>query len=203
MHGHGNTMRFPTVSLYLPNWVEPFVRETGTVFHAIEDRMRFVIQLSRQNIDRRTGGPFGAAVFERESGRLVAPGVNLVIPSACSTAHAEIVAISTAQQVAGTYDLGDGHIPQSELVTATEPCAMCLGAIVWSGISRVVCGARDEDAREIGFDEGPKPADWVQELENRGIAVLADILRQEARSVLLSYAASGEPVYNARQRHVT
>ena len=41
-----------------------------------------------------------------------------------------------------------------EMVASTQPCAMCLGATPWSGIRRLVCGARDEDAEEIGFDEG-------------------------------------------------
>ena len=45
------------------------------------------------------------------------------------------------------YDLGGlGDGRAFELVTTTEPCAMCLGAIPWSGLSSVVCGARDQDA---------------------------------------------------------
>ena len=90
--------------------------------------MRFVIELARQNIEHRTGGPFGAAIFETTSGKLLAPGVNLVEPAHCSIAHAEMVAIALAQQTRGSYDLGrEGTI--CELVTSTEPCAMCLGAI--------------------------------------------------------------------------
>jgi tRNA(Arg) A34 adenosine deaminase TadA len=77
---------------------------------------------------------------------------------------------------------------------------MCLGAIYWSGVRSVVCGARDEDARSIGFDEGSKPADWVGTLESRGISVTKDVLRDEARSVLLSYKEAGGAIYNARKR---
>ncbi len=74
---------------------------------------------------------------------------------------------------------------------------MCLGAISWSGLRRVVCGAHDEDARTIGFDEGPKPLDWVEELNHRGISVIRDVSREEATEVLRYYAESGGEIYNA------
>jgi tRNA(Arg) A34 adenosine deaminase TadA len=159
--------------------------------------MRLAVELARENVTQKTGGPFGAAVFEADSGRLVAAGVNLVESSNCSIAHAEMVAIALAQRALGHYDLGRDNITH-ELVTSTEPCAMCLGAIPWSGLRRVVCGARGEDACAIGFDEGAKPADWVGALRSRGIEVLRDVLREEARAVLQEYLASGGLIYNAR-----
>ncbi len=172
----------------------PATQMVGKRQASIEERMRFVITLSRLNIERKTGGPFGAAVFETESGKLIAAGVNIVIAANCSVAHAEIMAISMAQQVLGCYDLGSEGTSY-ELVTSTEPCAMCLGAIAWSGIRSVICGARDEDARSIGFDEGAKPKDWVSSLESRGIAVIQDVLREEARKVLSQYYESGGVIY--------
>lgn len=160
--------------------------------------MRLAVELAETNARRGTGGPFGAAIFET-SGRLVAVGVNVVVPSACSFAHAEMMAIGIAQQRLGSYDLGGPNLPPHELVTSAEPCAMCLGAISWSGVRRVVCGARASDVREIGFDEGPRPADWIEELAARGIEVLRDVFRSEARDVLRHYAESGGPIYNARR----
>ena len=195
-------MRFPEVVLRLPDWVEQFLPDSDHILPALEDRMRFVIELSRLNVQHGTGGPFGAAVFERDTGRLIAPGINMVIPSNSSIAHAEVMAIVVAQQRAGNYDLGGEGMPVCELVATTEPCVMCLGAIVWSGIRKVVCGARDEDARNIGFDEGPKPADWVQALEERGIEVRRDILRDQACAVLAAYQESGGQIYNARRGHI-
>ena len=47
-----------------------------------------------------------------------------------------------------------------------------------------MCGARDEDAERVGFDEGAKPSEWVPTLERRGITVQRDVLREEAASVL-------------------
>ena len=74
---------------------------------------------------------------------------------------------------------------------------MCFGAIPWSGVNRLICGARDKDARDVGFDEGPKVKNWVAELRSRGITVLRDVLRKEAVAVLSEYAATaGSPIYN-------
>jgi tRNA(Arg) A34 adenosine deaminase TadA len=192
-------MGFPQVMLELPGWVEEFLPDPGGAYPTQEDRMPLVIELSRLNVERGTGGPFGAAIFERETGRLLAPGMNLVVPSGCSVAHAEMVAIMIAQQVVGDFDLGGGGKPPYELYASTEPCAMCYGAIPWSGVRGLLCAARDEDARAVGFDEGVKLPDWVTALEERGISVERDVLREDAARVLKDYANSGGEIYNARQ----
>lgn len=157
--------------------------------------MRFVVSLARENVRRETGGPFGAAVFSAD-GRLVASGVNLVVLYNCSILHAEIVAIALAQKELGSYDMSDGGRIEHELVTSAEPCAMCFGAIPWSGVTRLVCGARDEDARAVGFDEGTKPPNWQEALEERGVEVLRDVLRKEAVDVYTLYAKNGGRIYN-------
>ncbi len=189
-----NDPRYDEVVLRLPPWLDALAQRQTHVFKSAESRMRFAIELARQDIEQRTGGPFGAAVFETNSGRLVSVGVNLVEASNCSMAHAEMIAIALAQRAAGHYDLGAAG--DYELATSTEPCAMCLGAIPWSGVRRVVCAAYGEDAAAIGFDEGAKPADWAGELQKRGIEVIRDVLRDEARAVLQQYAKSGGLIYN-------
>ena len=190
------TMSYPALNLLLPQWVELHCAACPPAMPGVEARMRFVIGLARENVVRGTGGPFGAAVFEVETGRLVAPGVNMVVPAGCSIWHAEIVAIALTQRVLGTHDLGAEGVPACELVTSTEPCAMCLGAIPWSGLGRLVCGAREADATAIGMDEGAKPADWAGELARRGIDVVRDVCRDEAAAVLRTYAADGGVIYN-------
>jgi tRNA(Arg) A34 adenosine deaminase TadA len=190
---------FPQVALGLPDWVEEFVSDSDRDYPTEEDRMRLVIELSRLNVVYGTGGPFGAGIFDLSTNRLVAPGVNLVTTTNLSTAHAEIVAIMIAQQVVGHFDLGGRGRPVYELVASTEPCAQCFGATPWSGVRRLVCGARDEDARAIGFNEGPKLPDWVGALEQLGISVVCDVSRDEAAAVLRDYAGSGGMIYNARQ----
>ena len=188
-------MRHPRIIIEVPSWLKPFLGQLDRLFDTVEQRMQLAIDLSCLNIQHRTGGPFGAAVFEEPSGRLLSVGANLVVSAHCSVAHAEMVALILAQQARGRYDLGGpGSLP-CQLVTSCEPCAMCLGAIPWSGVKSVVCGARGEDAESVGFDEGAKPVDWVSALESRGIAITRDVLRQQARSVLLDYRQGGGVIY--------
>lgn len=192
-------MRFPNVVLDLPGWVEVFLPDPDRSYPTREERMRLVIELSRLNVGHGTGGPFGAGIFDLSTNRLIAPGVNLVTSTNLSTAHAELVSIMIAQQVVGSFDLGGPGRPDYELVASTEPCSQCFGSIPWSGVRHLVCGARDEDARSIGFDEGPKMPDWASALEERGISVVCDVCREEAASVLRDYAEGGGAIYNARQ----
>jgi len=182
--------------LQLPSWIESTLAEAKEVYPTVEERMQLIIKLAQLNIEHRTGGPFGAGIFESKSGRLISAGVNLVESANCSLAHAEMVAIAVAQRVIGSYDLSGGKDNVYQLVTSTEPCAMCLGAIPWSGVRSVVCGARDEDARGIGFDEGSKPPNWVKSLESRAINVTRDVLREQAKAVLLEYGDQGGLIYN-------
>lgn len=167
---------------------------------ALIDRMAFVIDLSRRNVASGSGGPFAAAVFEQGSGKLLAVGTNLVVGSHCSAAHAEVLALSLAQQALGSFDLGAPDQPACELVSSCEPCAMCIGALAWSGVRRLVYAAHEADARAIGFDEGPKHPDWAGELRRRGIEVAAGPMRSDAVAVLESYRVGGGPIYNACAR---
>lgn len=192
-------MTIPILTIRFPDWVDPFLAESPRTFPTPEERMNFVIQLSRLNVRHASGGPFGAAVFD-QSGLLIAPGINLVVTSTCSLLHAEMVALACAQQALGRFDIGDSGRFPCDLYASTEPCAMCFGAIPWSGVTGLVCGARDEDARAVGFDEGPKLSHWVGALNRRGIEVRRDLLRQEACEVLREYAESGGVIYNAGGR---
>ena len=190
-------MKFPKVILQLPPWIESALAKAEQIYPTVEERMRLVVKFAGLNIEHQTGGPFGAGIFESQSGRLISAGVNLVESADCSIAHAEMVAIAVAQRIVGSYDLGYKKDAAYQLVTSAEPCAMCLGAVPWSGVRSVVCGARDEDARGIGFDEGHKPSDWIKSLEDRGISVVRDVLREEAKAVLLEYKRRGGLIYNA------
>jgi len=192
--GTATAMRFAPIMVDLPDWLEPVLPAPDAVFAADEERMRLAVALARNNVEQRSGGPFGAAIFDSRTGRFISPGINFVIAGNNSMLHAEAVAIMLAQRALGTYDLSsaDGFF---ELYSSVEPCAMCLGAVHWSGVRRLVCGGRDEDARRIGFDEGHKPAGGVGVLERSGIGVRRDVLREEAVAVLRRYVALGGPIY--------
>ena len=186
-------------SFELPGWVEPFLVDWQQPLVSIDPRMQLAIALSKESVVQKTGGPFGAVVVHEKTGELVSVGINLVTTAGLSIAHAEMVALSLAQLSMGQWNLS--HSGPLQLVTSCEPCAMCFGALPWSGISSLICGARKEDAEEAGFDEGDKPDQWVASLQNRGIEVERGVLRSEAASVLAYYRDTGGPIYNANHGH--
>ena len=190
-------MKKNSLTLSLPEWIDDFLKQYQFPLVSNEERMRFVLKLTLQNIEKTTGGPFGAAVFERESGQLVSVGVNVVLNQGCSAAHAEMMAIMLAQKELGTHDLGIAELPEFQLVTSGKMCSMCLGSVVWSGVREVLASAQPEDVENIvGFDEGPAPADYDQQLEKRGISIIPSFLREEGCEVLQRYVDLEGVVYN-------
>lgn len=186
------------VELTLPDWIPAAVAGIGAVA-GDQDKVALAIDLSRRNIAADTGGPFGAVVFGPDD-RVVAAAVNRVMPGSCSLAHAEAMAYMLAQQQLGRARLNrddDGQpLGRFVLATSSQPCCQCYGATVWAGIDRLLIGARSEDVEELTeFDEGPLPQDWVGELEKRGITVVRDLLREDARAVLRAYGESGGDRY--------
>ena len=186
----------PRIVVEYPEWVRDVV-SLDAVLHTDEARMRLAITLARENVQRGSGGPFGALVVERASGRVVAVGLNSVLRSNNSVLHGEVVAIMMAQRRLGSWTLKAEGMPDHELVTSCEPCAMCLGAVHWSGVRRLVCGATREDATNTDFDEGPVFPESYRYLEERGVEIVRGVLRDEARAVLEEYRERGGPVYNA------
>lgn len=186
-------------SLDLPDWAVEELNNLPEFFRTHEERMAVVIKFSRMNFQQKSGGPFAAGIFERDTGRLIVIGVNRVMPFQCSSAHAEIMAISLAQKLLGVYDLGAPGLPVHQMVVNWLPCAMCFGAVCWSGVkSLVIAGAGPELEAITGFDEGPIHPEWRGELEKRGIGLVSDVLREEAIAAYKEFSASQEFVYNAR-----
>lgn len=186
-------------TLHMPDWAEAELAALPPTLPTAEDRMREVVRFSRLNIEHGTGGPFAAGVFERDSGRVVVIGVNRVLATGVSSAHAEVMTLALAQKQLGTHDLGAAGLPAYQLVVNWLPCAMCFGATLWSGVrSLVIAGSGPELERITGFDEGPIHPEWRRELARRGIEVIEDVLRDEALAVYRQFAASGALVYNAR-----
>ncbi|MGB7339330.1 MAG: nucleoside deaminase [Phototrophicaceae bacterium] len=187
-------------SVSLPDWATQRLETmNGQIYKTLEDRMKPVIEFSRLNFEHNTGGPFAAGIYERDTGKLLVIGVNRVVPTHMSSAHAEVVTISIAQHMLRTFDLGGAGLPAYQLVVNWRPCAMCYGAIPWSGIrSLVIAGSGNELEEITGFDEGPIHPNWKAELEKRGIAVTEDILNDAAIQVFHDFAASDRLVYNGR-----
>lgn len=170
-----------------PEWVDAEVFDFSEPLDTDAQRMHLCIELATLSVERG-GGPFGALVFVGDE--LIAAGVNLVVSTGLSIAHAEIVALCRAQQLRDDLaSLGP------TLYASTDPCCQCFGALVWAGTRRLVCGATTEDAEAVGFDEGPKPRDWVDVLERRNIAVTREVERTLAREPLEQYRRQGGVIY--------
>lgn len=107
--------------------------------------MQMAIDLSSDNVDNG-GGPFGAVIVR--DGKVLARGVNRVVPNNDPTAHAEVSAIREACSSLETFKLKGCTIYSS-----CEPCPMCLSAIYWAGISRLCYGNTKADAKAINFDD--------------------------------------------------
>jgi hypothetical protein len=118
--------RHGEIVLRLPPWLAADIPDHQEVFLSDESKVRLAIDLARRNVEQRTGGPFGAAVFERGSGRLVAAGVNQVETSNCALAHAEMIAIALAPKQANSAGL---HGRKRRCVVSTYcPCVRRLAA---------------------------------------------------------------------------
>lgn len=191
-------MLYAQVHLTLPAWVHESV-DTQRVYVGDAAKVELAIALSRMNIEAGSGGPFGAAVFGPDE-RIISVGVNRVLPHTCSLAHAETMAYMLAQQRTQRARLNEDAIGERlgpiTLATSSQPCCQCYGATIWAGVDRLVIGARSEDVETLTeFDEGPLPADWIGELERRGIEVVRDVHRDLARDVLRAYGESGGERY--------
>jgi tRNA(Arg) A34 adenosine deaminase TadA len=187
-------MLYAQVHLTLPSWVHETV-DTSALYASDADKVALAIELSRINIDANTGGPFGAVVFGPDH-RIISVGVNRVLPQSTSLAHAENMAYMLAQQRLQTARLNERVGGTVSLATSSQPCCQCYGATVWAGIDRLLIGARAEDVMELTeFDEGPLPADWIGELNKRGIEVVRDLNRDAAREVLRTYGERGGDRY--------
>lgn len=187
----------------LPGWIADELAGVPDIVPDIAERMALVHRLADRNWREGNGGPFAALVAEVDTGRIVSVGVNVVLGSGVSSAHAEVTALGTAQKRVGSWDLGGDGVGEHELVVNWRPCVQCYGATMWSGVrSLVVAGSGPELEQITTFDEGPMVADWVEQFEARGIRVAQDVLRDEALAVFRAYRdavdAGGVTVYNAR-----
>jgi len=185
----------PLLSINLPAWVTRVIEVSGA-YPTQEAQMRLAIELARENVLHRSGGPFGAAVFEQGSGRLMSVGVNSVERLHNAVLHAEVMALMFAQARLQSYTLRLSEQPSYTLVTSCDPCAMCLGAVLWSGVQRLVCGAGRGDALQLGFEEGPVFPASYHYLRDRGVEVVHGVLADEARTVMALYRERGGCIYN-------
>ena len=184
-------------SASLPAWLLDELGDLPARLVDDDESMQLVNRLADRNWRAGNGGPFAAIVVDHTTRELISVGVNVVLSSGLSSMHAEVTALSLAQVATEGWDLGADR--ELELVVNWRPCAMCYGAVLWSGVRHLVIAGEGPECEDLtGFDEGPVTSDWRGELERRGIRVTSDVRRAEAVSVYADYGRSDAIVYNAR-----
>ncbi len=160
--------------------------------------MRLVNDLADRNWRAGNGGPFAAIVVDDSTGELISVGVNVVLSSGLTVTHAEVIALSLAQQALGRWDLGADSADLA-LIVNWRPCVQCYGATMWSGVRSLVVAGEGPLLEELtGFDEGPVVEDWAEQFEARGIRVSVGVGHDDVVEVYRAYGASDAVVYNAR-----
>jgi len=159
----------------------------------VQKASKIILQLQAEmpKYIAKGSGPFLAAIYD-DNGNLISKEANSVVAEVCSHNHAEMNAIKAAEKKLGTYDLSGFNL---SLYVTSEPCIMCLGGILWSGIKAVYFGVPSKRVEEItGFDEGFKP-NWFEEFQKRGITVYGNIEQAAGEKVLKDYVDGGYKVY--------
>jgi len=151
-----------------------------------ERYMNEALKLSEQNLELGHGGPFGAIiVFD---GNIISRGWNQVLKLKDPTAHAEIMAIRSACK-----EMDDHVLRGATIYTSCEPCPMCLAAIHWARIDRIVFANTRKDAAQIGFDDDFLYSEIIKENDQRSIPV-TQIMHKEARTIFDRWHQMGDKI---------
>jgi guanine deaminase len=122
------------------------------------------VEIAKEGIIKG-GGPFGAVVVKDD--KIISEAFNRVVLKTDPTAHAEIIAIREASEVLKSYQLSDCTIYSS-----CEPCPMCLGAIYWAGIKKVIYASDRNDAEKAGFSDKLIYDEIILDPSNRKISFI-------------------------------
>jgi len=137
--------------------------------------MALAIDLSAQALDDDVGGPFGSVVVR--DGQVLGMGRNRVLADGDPTAHAEVLAIRDACR-----SIGDHRLTGCVVYTSSEPCPMCLAALYWARVDRVVYANVRSEAAAIGFDDEWLYKELAAAMSDRKLA-MSRLSSDEARSV--------------------
>lgn len=139
----------------------------------MEEFMKIAINEAKKGVKCGEGGPFGAVIVQEDT--VIAKAHNTVLKTNDPTAHAEINAIRLATHRLKSFDLS-----QCVLLTSSEPCPMCLSAIMWAGIKTVYYGCTVDDASRIGFADQFIYKYLKGQCNNETILTLTPLLREQA-----------------------
>jgi guanine deaminase len=151
--------------------------------------MELAIKRARETMNQNLGGPFGAAVIDKD-GTILSVTSNSVLGDHDPTAHAEVNAIREACKVKGTHDL-TGCV----IYATGYPCPMCLSAIIWANIKTVYYGCTPADAEEIGFRDD-FIYNFIQDgLQDETILEIKEKNRQDCLVLFKEYQDQSKEIY--------
>jgi tRNA(adenine34) deaminase len=134
-----------------------------------EEVMRRLIPLAKENPQ----APFAAAIVDTKTGKILCTGLNDSISD--PTWHGEMRAISKCAKIKPAINW-----QRSTLYTTAEPCPMCAGAIVWSGIPTIVYGTSIATLQKLGWHQLTINAQYIIDHNNfyHG-KIIPGVLQQE------------------------
>ncbi|GEN53548.1 nucleoside deaminase [Halobacillus faecis] len=139
------------------------------------------LQLALENVNDG-GHPFGAVLVC--NGEIIAEGVNELHLHPDVSAHAEMVAIKKAQQARGSIDLSD-----CTMYASGEPCAMCLTAMYFSNLKKVIYSQSVEEASRVGLTLSEKVYQDLQKTQNqREITMIHEPIENSELDAMHAYA---------------
>jgi tRNA(Arg) A34 adenosine deaminase TadA len=150
-----------------------------------EDFIREAIKIGKAAEDAAAGAlPLGAVLVK--DGKIIARSQSQPWQQRDTTNHAEIDCIRAAAKQAGLKDLTG-----CTLYGVIEPCSMCFGACLWSGVDRVVFGAYSTDiaANPYEYDRYSvkELAETGHTFDGRRIQVTGGVLREECKNLMKDY----------------
>lgn len=151
--------------------------------------MKLAIEKARETMRENIGGPFGAAIIDKE-GNVIAVSSNRVLGDKDPTAHAEITAIREACKKLGTHDLTGCAI-----YATGYPCPMCLGAIIWANIKECYFGCKPKDAEKIGFRDDFIYRFIKMDCEDDSILEFKQVAREDCLELFDEYQETQKELY--------
>lgn len=138
------------------------------------------IDLAVENVKKGKGGPFGAIIVK--DNKIIAKGTNVVTSKNDPSAHAEISAIRAACKKLKTF-----HLKDCTIYSSCEPCPMCLGAIYWAHLERLVFAADKKQAAEAGFDDDFIYKELNLSYSKRKIPTLRYDMKEESKEPFMAW----------------
>jgi len=137
-------------------------------------------------ISKNSTFPYGAIIVKNN--KIIGRSDSNTIVSKSEISHAELVAIEDAMEHLGGHLSAEGG-KGTTIYSSCEPCAMCMGAILYTGVERMVYGATIEDSKECVNEILIKAEDIANSCTNRKIEIVKEFEREKAIEVLNEWKA--------------